>query len=215
MTELESPPIAGLRQPPRCDKRTLGLGFRVAKPPGPRPVFCNSCQGRVDANLFDRGLSQSTPAEAGRGYSLRPSNLPRSDRPRQERVLQHRRKISASSPASALPHDPGLDPILADSRLSPTAKLIVVALVKHWAWVRDHAWPSDRTIAGKVGRSPGHVQRCLRELEAAGWIRRERTDAVRSGRRIWLTWRCTDGMGAVWPGAVRSDPQRQCAVKES
>ena len=40
----------------------------------------------------------------------------------------------------------------------------------------------------------------------AGWIRRERTDAVRSGRRIWLTWRCADGLGAVRPSAGAHRP---------
>src|SRR5262249_31692880 len=57
-------------------------------------------------------------------------------------------------------------------------------------------YPSDNTIAGKVGKSPGHVQRCLRQLEAAGYIRREHTAEVRSGRRIWLLWRCPDDQGA-------------------
>ena len=38
----------------------------------------------------------------------------------------------------------------------------------------------DRDVAG-------HVQRCLRELEIAGYIRRERTPRCRV---IWLLWRC-------------------------
>src|SRR5207248_1528149 len=99
----------------------------------------------------------------------------------------------AGTGAFALPNDPGLDDILADTGLSSTAKAIVVAIVRNWAWVKDHCWPSDETLARKVGKSVGHVQRCLRELERAGWIAREKTDAVPNGRRIWLTWRCADG----------------------
>ena len=62
-------------------------------------------------------------------------------------------------------------------------------MVKHWAWVKDHCWPSDRTIAEKVGKSPGQVQRGLRQLEDAGWISRQRTDEVPNGRLIRLLWR--------------------------
>jgi hypothetical protein len=98
--------------------------------------------------------------------------------------------------ASAPTNDRWLDAILADPTLGPTAKLIATALVRNWARFKDHAWPSDRTIAARVGKSPGHVQRCLRELEAAGWIVRERTDEVTSGRRIWLVRRSPGGMGA-------------------
>jgi hypothetical protein len=98
---------------------------------------------------------------------------------------------------AALPADPGLDALLADPSLGSTAKTIAVALVKHWAWYKDHCWPGDVTIALKIGKSPGHVQRCLRQLELAGWIRREHTPVVPSGRRIWLLWRRTDtGQGA-------------------
>jgi hypothetical protein len=99
--------------------------------------------------------------------------------------------------AIALPRDPGLDRLLADPTLGSTAKTIATVLVKHWAWVKDHCWPSDRTIAAKIGKSQGHVQRCLRQLEDAGWIHRQRTDAVPTGRLIWLAWRCpTTSKGA-------------------
>ncbi len=98
---------------------------------------------------------------------------------------------------AALPSDPGLDALLADPGLGSTAKTIALALVKHWAWYKDYCWPGDETIAKKIGKSPGHVQRCLRQLELAGWIRREHTSAVPSGRRIWLLWRRPDaGQGA-------------------
>jgi hypothetical protein len=109
---------------------------------------------------------------------------------------------------SALPNDPGLDAILADPNLSSTAKALVTVIVRNWAWYKDHCWPSDETLAKKVGKSVGHVQRCLRELERAGRIERERTDAVPNGRRIWLLWRCPgDRAGARWdPAPARTTP---------
>jgi hypothetical protein len=98
--------------------------------------------------------------------------------------------------AAALPRDEGLDRLIADPQLGSTAKAVAIALVKHWAWRRDHCWPADTTIAARVGRSPGHIQRCLRELEQTGWIRRERTSDNRTGRRIVLLWRREPGSGA-------------------
>ena len=98
----------------------------------------------------------------------------------------------------------GLPPeLLADRRLGATAKLIAAALVTCWARVKDHCWPSDATIAARINRSPGHVQRGLRQLEQAGWIVREHTDAVPGGRRIWLCWRRDDG------GAARRHSRRR------
>ncbi|MBV8268417.1 MAG: helix-turn-helix domain-containing protein, partial [Planctomycetaceae bacterium] len=91
---------------------------------------------------------------------------------------------------AALPNDPGLDAILADPDLTSTAKALIAVMIRNWAWYKDHCWPSDATLAKKVGKSVGHVQRCLRELERAGRISREKTGEVPNGRRIWLLWRC-------------------------
>jgi hypothetical protein len=106
-----------------------------------------------------------------------------------------------STAGCALPHDPGLDPILANPNLSATAKLIIIALVKRWAWYKDHCWPSDHTIAEAIGMSPGHVGRCLKELEVAGIIKRTRSGV---GRTIWLLWRTTPGCDAPCLGADKS-----------
>ena len=108
----------------------------------------------------------------------------------------------------ALPHDPGLDAILADPRLSSSAKLIVLAMVKIWAWYKDHCWPSDATLAAATGLSPGHVGRCLKELEAAGIIKRTRT---RYSRTIWLCWRTAPGSAA----AAHSTPDSAAAAPDS
>ncbi len=93
-------------------------------------------------------------------------------------------------------HDPGLDRLLADPRLSSTAKAIAVVLTRRWAWkLKTSCWPSDKSIAAAVGRSVGQVQRGLRQLEQTGWIAREKTDEVPNGRQLHLLWR------GPWPGA--------------
>jgi hypothetical protein len=87
------------------------------------------------------------------------------------------------------PDDP-LDRLMVDPALNSTSRLVALTLVRHYAWSKDHCWPSSATLARRVGKSVGHVQRCLAQLERAGWIRRERTPDVPNGRRIWLLWRC-------------------------
>jgi DNA-binding Lrp family transcriptional regulator len=86
-------------------------------------------------------------------------------------------------PYAAPPHD-----LVADPRLTPTDVRVAAALL-YWTRSKAVCWPSDATIGRRVGRSPGTVQRSLRRLQAAGWIRREKTTANRTGRLIVLTWR--------------------------
>ena len=118
---------------------------------------------------------------------------------------------------TALPNDPGLDDILADPNLTSTAKALITVMVRNWAWFKDHCWPSDATLAARLGMSVGHVQRCLRELERAGRIFRERTAAVPNGRRIWLLWRCPGGRAARsrTPRRRAPPPPRRRAANES
>ena len=92
--------------------------------------------------------------------------------------------------------DPGIDDIIADPNLTASAKLVIIALVRRWAWFKDHCFPSDQTIAAAIGMSPGHVQRCLAELEQAGYVRRERTPRRRI---IWLLWRCDQPITQATP----------------
>ena len=94
--------------------------------------------------------------------------------------------------------DPGIDEIIANPNLTAAAKLVAVCLIRQWAWFKDSCFPSDQTIASKIGMSPGHVQRCLGELEQAGYIRRERTPRCRI---IWLLWR----LGEAPPTPAQSD----------
>jgi hypothetical protein len=113
---------------------------------------------------------------------------------------------AAGGYAPALPKDPGLVRLLADPAIGSTAKAIAVALVDRWAWRKDSCWPSDATIAGAVGRSPGHVNRCLRQLERAGWVDRRRDPALRNGRRIVILWRRDGPPGAKTPLAPALRP---------
>src|SRR5512142_2488319 len=106
---------------------------------------------------------------------------------------------------AALPNDPGLEALLADKRLSSTAKLVATVLVKHWAWYKPSCYPCNRSIAARCGYSPGHVARCLHELEQGGWIRREQQ--ATGSRLIVLCWRgtpCQDAGGGS--ATVQGDP---------
>jgi DNA-binding Lrp family transcriptional regulator len=76
-----------------------------------------------------------------------------------------------------------------DPTLPPIDKAILLALVGHAWGGKDTAWPSNATIAAKVGRSVGHVKRRLALLEGRGLIAREATNLNRTGRLFRLLWR--------------------------
>ena len=91
-----------------------------------------------------------------------------------------------SPPFAQLLHD-----IAADPRLTPVDVRVVAALL-FWARDKAVAWPCDRSIASRVGRSVQTVQRSLKRLQALGLIRREKvepSDLNRTGRVIHLIWR--------------------------
>jgi hypothetical protein len=115
--------------------------------------------------------------------------------------------------AAALPNDPGLEALLADPNLSAAAKLVATVLVKHWAWYKPSCYPSNRSIAARCGYSPGHVARCLHELERGGWIRREQQ--ATGTRLIVLCWRgtpCQDAGGRS--ATVQGDPPAKARTKQ-
>src|SRR5512135_2514457 len=112
-----------------------------------------------------------------------------------------------------LPPDPGLEALLADKRLSAAAKLVATVLVKHWAWYKSSCYPSNRSIAARCGYSPGHVARCLHELEHGGWIRREQQ--ATGSRLIVLCWRGTPCEVAGGGSAtVQGDPPAKARTKQ-
>jgi hypothetical protein len=108
-----------------------------------------------------------------------------------------RRASGTPRPYGALPHD-----LAADPRLTP-ADIRVAAALLYWARSQADCWPADRSIAARVVRSIGTVQRSLRRLEDAGWIAREQTRANPTGRLIRLVWRSAS---ARPPAAPLSDP---------
>ena len=75
-------------------------------------------------------------------------------------------------PFAQLPHD-----IAADPRLTPVDVRVVAALL-FWARDKASAWPCDRSIASRVGRSVSTVQRALRRLQALGLVQRDKVDPV-------------------------------------
>ena len=104
--------------------------------------------------------------------------------------------------------DPGIDEIIANPDLTAAAKLVAVTLIRQWAWFKSSCFPSDATIADAIGMSPGHVQRCLAELEQAGYIRRERTPRCRI---IWLLWRLDES--APTPAQADDRPVAQAPIR--
>jgi Helix-turn-helix domain len=113
-----------------------------------------------------------------------------------------------------LPRDPSLDDLLADTRLGRLAKQLVVVLVRNWAWFAPRCWPSNASIAAKLGVHPKSIPRALRELELTGWADRLPTDNVPTGRYIRLLWRGDGGHHGVTPGGTHALPKRREAELE-
>jgi hypothetical protein len=109
-------------------------------------------------------------------------------------------------PPRALPPDPGLDRALEDPEQSSGAKLVLVCLVRRWAWSKPSCWPSNATLSKVAGFSVGHTRRLLAELEARGFLRREMTDDVPGGRRLVLVWRAEPIADALPPCAPKVAP---------
>jgi Helix-turn-helix domain len=106
-----------------------------------------------------------------------------------------------------LPRDSSLDELLADTRLGRLAKQLVVVLVRNWAWFAPRCWPSNASIAAKLGVHPKSIPRALRELELTGWADRLPTDNVPTGRYIRLLWRGDGGHYGATPGGATALPE--------
>lgn len=59
--------------------------------------------------------------------------------------------------------------LLNDSRLSSSAKLVYVMLLKY-AWEKDYCFPGQKTLASDIGKSERHVHSAIKELEARGLL---------------------------------------------
>jgi hypothetical protein len=114
----------------------------------------------------------------------------------------------AFAPFAALPHD-----IAADPRLSPTDVRVLLALL-FYARSKAACWPSDRSLAVRIGRSVGTVQRSLRRLEALGLVERRKADNP-TGRELVLRWRATPTSLVIDPLATRARDEGECEEKEN
>src|SRR3954451_21091902 len=94
-----------------------------------------------------------------------------------------------------------------DPTIPPLDKAILLVLAGH-AWAgKDTCWPSNATIAAKVGRSPGHIKRRLAGLQGRGLIAREPSGENRTGRVFRLLWRATPVMPARPTGGSLARPE--------
>jgi hypothetical protein len=90
------------------------------------------------------------------------------------------------APFAAMPHAIG-----SDTRLSPTERVLVLALLAY-ARDRDRCTPSNAGLAAYVGCSTATVKRALGELEVLGYVRTARcrpSAENATGRTITLAWR--------------------------
>lgn len=59
--------------------------------------------------------------------------------------------------------------LLNDPRLSSTAKLVYVMLLKY-AWHHDQCFPGQKTLAKDIGKGERHTHSAVKELEKNGLI---------------------------------------------
>ena len=67
-------------------------------------------------------------------------------------------------------------------RLTPTQLAVLMHLADYWWDVNRKPYPSKRTLAERLGKSPRQVQRIIAELEAAGLVKRVERRAVHKGK---------------------------------
>ncbi len=80
----------------------------------------------------------------------------------------------------------------APAHWSPSTRMVAIALADYANSDNGHAWPSVANLSRRSGVSVRQVQRCLRDIEADGWI--ERTSVHRVGTNLWI-WRKRIGVG--------------------
>ncbi len=106
------------------------------------------------------------------------------------RTIANRGRPGNPLPFGAVPHE-----IVTDPRLEPRTDCAVVArLLFHAQW-DDQTDVSDSTIAKALDISRWTVQRALKRLAEAGWIRRRqvpKTGQNQTGRVILLCWKLPD-----------------------
>lgn len=67
-----------------------------------------------------------------------------------------------------------VDRLMADNRLTPSARVVGYEIFRRVNRVTGDAWPAQRTIAGAVGLNIKTVKRAVTELRRAGYFRARR-----------------------------------------
>ena len=75
---------------------------------------------------------------------------------------------------------------------SPSTRMVAIAIADYANSDTGQCWPSIANLSRRSGVSGRQVQRCLREIEADGWI--ERTRFHRVGTNLWI-WHKRIGVG--------------------
>ena len=95
----------------------------------------------------------------------------------------------------------------APAHWTPSTRMVAIALADYANTDTGAAWPSIANLSRRSGVSVRQVQRCLRDIEADGWI--ERRDVHRVGTNLW-TWRKRITIGGdthVTPPVTPVSPQ--------
>ena len=80
----------------------------------------------------------------------------------------------------------------APSHWTSSTRMVAIALADYANTDTGNAWPSIANLSRRSGVSVRQVQRCLREIEADGWIERTRLHSV--GTNLWI-WRKRIALG--------------------
>ena len=80
----------------------------------------------------------------------------------------------------------------APAHWSPSTRMVAIALADYANSDTGQCWPSIASLSRRSGVSGRQVQRCLREIEADGWIERTRFHKV--GTNLWI-WHKRIGLG--------------------
>jgi Helix-turn-helix domain len=101
------------------------------------------------------------------------------------------------------------DKLLADDRLTPADKLVILALQK-WGFGSDHCYPSIQTLASACCLSESQARNSLKKLAKLGLIRIETDPTNRTTRRIVRLWMADPELHPIKVAAPSTDPGLGC-----
>lgn len=73
---------------------------------------------------------------------------------------------------------------MAPSHWNSSTRMVAIALADYSNGDNGLAWPSVANLARRSGVSPRQVQRCLKDIEADGWI--VKLGIHRRGTNLWI-----------------------------